>query len=41
MEYKACAEGVAVVDLTSVGLFEIEVRETGRDLFVFGCVNFK
>ena len=41
MEYKACTEGVAVVDLTSLGLFEIEVRQTGRDLFVFGYVKFK
>ena len=28
VEYKACTEGVAVVDLTSLGLFEIEVRRT-------------
>ena len=27
MEYKACTEGVAVMDLTSLGLFEIEVQQ--------------
>lgn len=26
VEYKACTEGVGVVDMTSLGLFEIEVR---------------
>ena len=26
VEYKACSEGVGVVDFTSFGLFEIEVR---------------
>lgn len=31
MEYKACTERVAVVDLTSLGLFEIEVRQTDID----------
>ena len=39
MEYKACTEGVAVVDLTSLGLFEIEVRQTDRDLLAFGHVK--
>ena len=39
MEYKACTEGVAVVDLTSLGLFEIEVRQANIDhLETFLCL---
>ena len=34
VEYKACTEGVAVVDLTSLGLFEIEVRITVRCIII-------
>ncbi|KAL9975914.1 hypothetical protein ACROYT_G013133 [Oculina patagonica] len=30
VEYKACTEGVAVVDLTSLGLFEIESTKDGE-----------
>ena len=28
VEYKACTQGVGVVDMTSLGLFEIEVSQT-------------
>ena len=30
-EYKACTDGVAVVDLTSLGLLEVEVRKRDKN----------
>lgn len=33
VEYKSCTEGVAVVDLTALGLFEIKVQALASNLY--------